>query len=268
MRRNGLFWGVVLVLVGGLLLLNTLGILQVNVWNVIWPIVLILIGAWIVFGVLGKGSTLEVENAAIPLEGAPQARIRIHHGAGRLNINGNAGAGNLVTGTFGGGLSYSKRPNGNGIELDMRPRWSDSWFMGMPWSWSMSRGYDWNVALNPETPMALRLETGAGESCVDLSNTQVTDLSLSTGASSTDLTLPQNAGSTRVRLEAGAASIKVHVPGGVAAHIRTQSGISSISVDQTRFLRNGNDYQSPDYATAANKADIDIQVGVGSVSVS
>src|SRR6266542_1869589 len=80
MRRNGLFWGVILVLVGSLLLLNTLGILQINIWNLIWPIFLILAGAWILFGVLNPSAGLEVENVSIPLADATQARIRMHHG--------------------------------------------------------------------------------------------------------------------------------------------------------------------------------------------
>ena len=41
-----------------------------------------------------------------------------------------------------------------------------------------------------------------------------------------------------------------------------------MTVDETRFPGFDNRYQSPDYETAANKVDIDIETGVGSVSVS
>jgi hypothetical protein len=269
MRQNGLFWGIVLILVGGLFLLNTLGIFSFNVWNLIWPFFLILLGAWILFGVFGVGGNrpLEVENASFPLEGAQAAVVRVQHGAGRLTVNGESAPGVLASGAFGGGLEYRQRKNGNTLELDLRPRWRDNFVFGIPWSWGNSRGYIWNVALSHEVPLSLRLETGAGESQVDLSDLNVTDLHMSTGASSTDLMLPAQARNTRVKLEAGAASINVRVPGGVAAQIRTQAGISSISVDQTRFPRMGNVYQSPDYATASNRIDLDIQMGVGSVTV-
>jgi hypothetical protein len=265
MRQNSLFWGAILVLFGAVLLLSNLGILQVNVWGLLWPLFLILAGAWVLFGVLRGGRPAPAEQATIPLDGATQAGVHIHHGAGRLTLSGSTAPGVLATGTFGAGLEYRKRANGNGVDLDMRSR-TNGWMWG-PWSWSGRGTYDWDMELSSEVPMSVRLETGASESDIDLTDMRVTDVYLTTGASSTTLTLPANAGNTRVRLEAGAASIKVRVPGGVAAQIRSQSGLSSVNVDQTRFPHNSNVYKSPEYATAANRVDIDIQVGVGSVDV-
>jgi hypothetical protein len=43
--------------------------------------------------------------------------------------------------------------------------------------------------------------------------------------------------------------------------------VSSTSVDQTRFPRQGSVFISPDYASALNKVDINVEVGVGSVNV-
>ena len=40
-----------------------------------------------------------------------------------------------------------------------------------------------------------------------------------------------------------------------------------VDVDKGRFPREGAVYQSPDYETAENKADIDIDIGAGSISV-
>jgi hypothetical protein len=59
----------------------------------------------------------------------------------------------------------------------------------------------------------------------------------------------------------------VNIPPGVAARLRTRGGLSSIQVDEMRFRRMGDVYQSDDYETAANRADIDIEMGVGSVTV-
>jgi hypothetical protein len=44
-------------------------------------------------------------------------------------------------------------------------------------------------------------------------------------------------------------------------------GLGSIQVDESRFPRMGDGYQSTDYATAENRVDLDIQGGVGSVHV-
>jgi hypothetical protein len=54
----------------------------------------------------------------------------------------------------------------------------------------------------------------------------------------------------------------------VAARIRVKTGIASVNVDSNRFPRqDGGLYESADYATAANRADITIDTGVGSVEI-
>ena len=87
-------------------------------------------------------------------------------------------------------------------------------------------------------------------------------------ASSTKVSLPANAGNTRVDIDSGASSLILHVPSGVAARIRVKSGIASINIDSNRFPRQeGGLYESADYASAANRADITIDTGVGSVEI-
>ncbi len=79
--------------------------------------------------------------------------------------------------------------------------------------------------------------------------------------------LPRAAGMTEVRAEAGAASLTFIVPSGVAARIRSRVALGSVHVDEARFPRVGDVYQSSDYAAATNRIDLDIQGGVGSVRV-
>src|SRR4030065_2413091 len=106
MKRSGLIWGAVLVILGIILLVDNLGLLDavgINLWDLIWPLLLILFGVWILWGTFGRQRTLESEQVTIPDEGASQAEIRFNHGAGRLAIAAGASAGNLVEGTFAGG---------------------------------------------------------------------------------------------------------------------------------------------------------------------
>jgi hypothetical protein len=44
-------------------------------------------------------------------------------------------------------------------------------------------------------------------------------------------------------------------------------GLGTTAVDQSRFPRAGDGYATADYTTAANRADIDLSGGVGSVRV-
>jgi hypothetical protein len=267
MRRGATFWAVILIVAGTLLLLSNLGIINVNVWGVIWPLLLIALGLFVLWGAFFGRSSVEAEEATIPLEGATQARIRVNHGAGRLHVEGGAGSSELLTGTFGGGLTQRVRRDGDRLDVEMRLPADVFPSFVFPWMWGTRNSLDWSFSLNGDIPLALRFETGAGEANLDLSGLLVTELRLETGASSTDITLPANAGYTKAKINAGAASAILRVPPGVAARIRASGGLASISVDRDRFPRQAGVYQSPDYETASNKVDLTIDTGVGSISV-
>jgi len=50
-------------------------------------------------------------------------------------------------------------------------------------------------------------------------------------------------------------------------HIRIESGLSGITIDEKRFPHSGSHYISPDFAAAANKVEINIETGVSSVTI-
>jgi hypothetical protein len=261
MVRGRIFWGLVVLLVGILLLLDNLGYFPgVNIWGLIWPVFLIALGGWILWNYFSKGSR-QVEHVTIPTEGAQRARIRFQHGAGRIDISAGTSQESLIEGDFGGGVDVSKHQSDVGVEIRLKVPGNIFAF-----DWSPGQSLDWSMRLNRDIPLTLSLETGASESRLDLSDLRVTDLELRFGAGSTSLTLPTNAGFTRVVIGSGVASLNVIVPQGVAARIHSSGGLSNISVSD-RFARNGNLYQSPDYENAVNKAEMDIEMGVGSVSI-
>ncbi len=260
MNRNSIFWGFILVLAGGVLLLSNLGILQADVWGLLWPLFLIALGAWVLWGRVFRRS-VQAENVAIGLEGASRARVRARHGAGRMVIRAGADVENLLQGTFGGGLNVDKRREGDLLNVNLSVP-----AQFYPFFWGPD-SLDWTFSLAKEIPLELDLETGASESRVDLTGLRVGDLRLKSGASHTEITLPDNAGFTRVDIETGVASVLLRVPSGVAARIRARGGLASINVDTARFPMLGDTYQSPDYDRAPNKVDLDIQTGVGSVDV-
>jgi hypothetical protein len=259
MRRNELFWGGALVLVGIALLFGI--VLRVNVWVVIGPLFLVALGLWIIWGASGRLGTVPAESATIPLEGATQARIELHHGGGLLTIGGGAGSGELLTGSFVGGLKQTVRREGERMDVDLHVAQG-----GWPWVWGTA-GLAWDMRLSPDVPLTLKLETGGGETRADLTDLKVTDLRLSTGASSTEVILPARAGFTRVKAGAGAASVRFRVPEGVAVKFEFEGGLATVNVDTNRFPRVGDEYCSPDYETAANKVDIEVDAGVGSVDL-
>ncbi len=258
MRRSGAFWGAILVVLGLLLLLDNLNLLPFRVWGVFWPAMLILAGGWILLGVFVRRSAA-AEEARQGLEGAAQARLTIHHGAGRLTGGGGAASGDLFSGTFVGGVEQQVTRAGDRLEVELRQS-ERGWWSG---PWTSDHGLDWGLRLTHAVPLTLELNTGAGETRLDLSQVRVTELTVKTGASSTEITLPAAAGHTRVVVEAGAAAVVLRVPEGVAARIDAGAAVGAVDVDARRFPGQ----QSPDFETAANRVEITARIGAGSLSV-
>jgi hypothetical protein len=268
MRRGSLFWGVIFIVVGGIWLLDQLDLIAgINVWNLIWPTLLIILGLWALLGATRSRRPIEVEQVTLPLEGAERARVRLKFGAGRLRVGAEVGPTELIDGSFGGGLDHHVKQEGDRLILDMRLPSQGFPDVILPWNWGRWAGFEWTFGLNGEIPLELDVDTGASEAQLDLEDLKVTDLRLNTGASSTEITLPAEAGFTKVEIDAGAASVRIRVPTGVAARIKTEGGLVGVDVDQSRFPREGGVYQSPDYVTAENKTELDIDIGAGSISV-
>jgi len=259
-RRGNLFWGSVLIVLAGLLLLKQMGVIVGDIFGYFWPLLIIAFGVWLIVGFFARNQPVEGKQVSIPLEGATSAYVKLDHGAGRLTLRSGAGSGEIVNGTFGNGLSYKSHVEGGRMEVKLRTS-------QQAWAWWPGESLDWDIRLNRDIPLSLKIDSGASASILDLSDLKVTDLDIDTGASSTELTLPANAGNTHVDIDTGASSLKVSIPSGVAASIRVKSGIASVNVNP-RFSRlDGGLYQSTDYSTAANRVDMTIDAGVGSIEV-
>jgi hypothetical protein len=259
-----LFWGGILIFFGVLLLLNNLGILQVNVWGLIWPLALILLGLQSLWSYTRRHNTQDAEVLTVPLNGASDAEIQIHHGAGRLQLRAGSDPAALISGEFYGGIQHNLTNQASGVRLDLRA--PADFMFGWP-MFGSSQGFTWDMSVNKDIPIRLKLETGASESNVDLSELRVTDFRIDTGASSTFLTLPANAGETRGQIHSGAASVDIRIPSGVAAHIEVKSGLAGINIDTMRFLKRGSVYESSDYMSSRNRIQLNIETGVGSVDI-
>jgi hypothetical protein len=251
-------WPVVTIVIGAVLLASTTGAIAQGPLEMLlqwWPILLIVLGAWFLFGAFFSRDE-PLETLSIPLEAATDASIRIKFGAGELAVM-RAQPGNLVDGRFEGGVVV-KREGPNRLELRQDTD------RGIPW---LERQSDWTAGLSGDIPLDLKVSTGAARADLDLSDLRVRSIELSTGASETRVRLPRNAGATFLKAQTGAASMVIEVPEGVAARIRSRMTLGTSDIDLVRFPREADGYASPDYATAANRADIEFSGGVGSVRI-
>ncbi len=258
--RGSLFWGIVLILLAIFLLGLQMGWLKGDLFGYFWPAVAILFGIWLLISAVGR-SRVETQTISIPRENATRARIKFDHGAGRLNIHSGAADPELLNGVFGAEMDYHSSLVGDSLEVKLRnaPQF---------WTWYPGRSLDWNVSLTRDIPLNLKIDSGASSTFLDLTDLKVTDLNIDTGASTTEVRLPASAGNTLVDIDTGASTVKLSVPVGVGARIRLKTGLASTNIDTNRFLRMDDGlYQSNDYASAANRADITIDSGVGTIEI-
>jgi hypothetical protein len=295
-RRSSLFGPVLLIGIGVLLLLNNFGIVDIDIWDLIfrfWPVLLIAAGLDLLFGrrsgagaiialvvilvVLagalawggGDLSAVAEDPAAQPilqeLDGAERAEITIAAGVGQLHLAGAPASGTLIEGTViphrnerivsdfkreGDTAIYTLESEGGRFIL---PGWG-----------GRSRGV-WDLRITQAIPVNLTVSTGVGESTIDLGRVQLSGLDIDTGVGETTITLPGR-GDFSAQVNGGVGEATVLIPDTIAARIRADAGIGSVNV-QGDYLRDGEEYISPDYETAEHKVELDIDGGVGSITV-
>lgn len=265
--RARTFWGLLIIGIGAVLLLERLGILPGNIWSYVWPLVLIAFGTVVLLASMRRrNAPVEVMNEAVPLGNAQTAHVRLQHGAGELYLGADDvtnGEHTLVEGSFGGGVESIVNNQGNRADVVLRsPVWR------APWDWFISNDrLNWDVRLTPVVPLDLDIDTGASRSQLDLTGLRVQTLNLHTGASAVQIGMPVRAGNTRARVESGAASVDIAIPPGVAAHIDGRIGVGELKVDQTRFPYRNGSYESPDFLSAPNRIELHVEGGVGAVTV-
>ena len=261
MRVNRLFWGIMLILLGALFLLQNSGLLAIDVWQVFWPLLLIALGLSVLLQRASSPAS-ETDRLDVPLRGASKARIKLRHGAGRLRLSRGASDDTLLSGEFEGGVQADVQPEGSTVKVALRQPSNLFPFTG----W-VGEGLKWEVGLNPRVVLTLDVEGGANDSYLDLSDLLVAELRLRTGASATRVIMPANAGMTEADIRSGAASVTIEIPADVAASIRTRGGLASIDVDQKRFPRQGEVYRSSGYDAAQNKIELNVETGVGAITI-
>jgi hypothetical protein len=262
MRRGSMFWGFILVLLGCLFLLQARGLIA-DVVGWFWPLVLILLGAWIVFERFLPRGDYNGETFSIDLQGAAKVDLDFDHGAGTVVLTGGAPAGVALTGSQAAGMDVSSHLSGDTLDVDLNAGPTFIPFIGPD-------SGEWRFQVTQEVPVNLKVDSGASNLDFDFTDVKLAFLGVDTGASSLKVKLPAHAGHTLVSVESGAASVEMIVPDGVAVRIRSEQGVSSINIDEKRFplvTSMGNLYQSPDFDSAANKVEINLEGGANSVKV-
>jgi len=293
-QRRGLLGPLLLILVGIALLLNQLDIWVVDwsrLWR-LWPLVLVFAGldiilsrtrlGGLVFLVLAvaavgalvfflaspgePGADYRRKTFSYPLEGVEAAVVRLDPGAARLEILPARTSRQLVELE----ASYdASRAHANIVEevslsgdvatVRLRGEGDAIQWLGSP------PPQQWRVWLSPEVPLRLEIDAGVGSTRLDLEDLSLTRLDLSAGVGSVWVALAGQ-GDYEAFVNVGVGSLIIEIPEMIEASIRVDKGLGSVNVGG-RYLLRGRYYITEGYESARSKVDLDIDGGIGSITI-
>lgn len=292
-RRPGqVVMATLFVVLGALFLLSNFGLLPPDWWRDLWrlwPLLLILIGAEIILGRVGgwgmglmvlvlaaialavglfvvfrpldfAGGVRAAERWVEPLGELKEAELSIDVGAGALNVMAlPTSSADLIdaeltydrSSWFGGRLSKSLQRSGAEGRLRLR---------------GGSGANDWNLKLSPNVAWDLTIDAEAVKAELDLGQLATRSLELKVGASDVTVRFPERAGRTIARIKGGVSNLSLEIPSGVAATIRIDSPLSTVDIDEARFMRRDGYYSAGDSA-APNSLELSLDIGVSRVRI-
>ena len=317
MRRGFSLFGLLLLALGVVLLLNTTRVLPFGIWRELvnyWPVLLVLVGVKMIVAsrapLVGVGAAALIVVGTVtaayfsmpqyesdepvrvtyvePLDDTEILRLGMGFTGGAVALASDAvgvSSSNpaLLAVDFGNWPAEAIRDQsgrvteiylstvGPGIEITTDDGYA--WDAPGPKTNVVESGIslgglvDWKVIISPEVELDLEITAGAADLDLDLRERNVRRVVVGTGASDIRILLPADAGRTHVKIAAGAAHVEIVVPEGVAARIENEIFLSSAQIDSERFLETYDGHQSPDYATASNRVDIEIEGFAADVTI-
>ncbi|MDD4859211.1 MAG: DUF5668 domain-containing protein [Dehalococcoidales bacterium] len=285
-------WGVFLLFLGIVFLLQNLKILPWGLWNVLWrfwPVLVIAIGLgillrhrnpWAVSGIillifltcLGIAYWQYTESPsyrggsksyAVPLNNLASAQIKIDFSAGKLT------AGNLSPSSLNLAEVNAGSGNGSGIIADFSSQGNAGNLQIA--TESVNRQFwdetNWRIELTRRIPLKLDIKSNVGDLNLDFSQLMLGDLQMDLNAGSCSLGLPPPMEKTTANIKANVANLEIMIPEGVAVRIKATGNLSNLVVDTSRFPKKGDYYVSDGYSTSPNRLEIELNCNIGRVEV-
>ena len=293
-RYRSFFWPALLILAGIVALLVNVGQIPVDrVFQVVnlWPLVLVVIGLELIIRRLLHGVTgdvaaalvvlLAIVGAATYVAVAPNpaanetldasgqlgdvqsASLEINAGAATIKISSDSDVG---TDLFKAHIAYSgTKPD---VTFDASSRKLTISQRGNNFLIFQSRRFELDLQINSKVTWAVKLNTGAATSTLDLSHVQLKSLSLSSGAARDEITLGPASEAVPVEIDGGALTVKIHRPQGTEASVDVSGGAVSLDADGRGLHGIGHQsYESPGFSNAANGYRIEINGGACTVTL-
>jgi hypothetical protein len=275
-RPPSLFWPLILIGAGVILLLSNLGYLPWQSWNVLWrlwPLLLVALGIDLLIGrrsmmgaifsallillliggavavvffaqnipalvELAQPAEWRTEHIEYPLTGVERASVTINWTSMPGYLSALHDSSNLIEGdiAYRGQLIFDVNVRGDQANVELDSHFSNPWFR--PFDFHNQEEELWDVRLGPNVPLDLTLDAGSSRCDFDLTDLQVRDLYLDVGSGSIDLTLPSDS-TLDARIDGGSGSLDIILPEGVGAQVVLDSGSGSFQPDERFRLVEG-----------------------------
>lgn len=294
-RLGGVFWGLLFMLMGGLLLLDNFSVVSVNFANLwqLWPVLIIVAGAsmlslrgWVgglLAFVLGAGLLVLV--AATVIENpwynvTPQVRVQTQQVAQggesanlqKLDVAVKAGAAEIDLSSSAGRRGVLARLESSHMTLGQSSR-TDGTTQYVTFTtdstnqlWLGNVKNKLSLDYTRSVPLALHFDIGAASLKGDISATKLRNLEIKAGASSIDLKLGTVLPEQDITFKTGASSVKLNLPKDAGVRVYTDDGLSSAEFAGVDKQSDGL-YQSPDFDASTAKITVRADLGASSFTI-
>ncbi len=290
----GIFFGILLVVLGGALLLGNYDLLPENLTISLsdllrfWPILIILLGLsflskgslfnkvvvliitlvitffalWVVFT---PNANVQERDLNVPVEeGVTRSEISLKLSAARINISGGA-EGSLITGTYrtsGPALGVDSRSDNETQMVELRAEGRE----GVLFDHFMTDPRYLDLRMLEDVPISLAIESGASSIKIDSSDFLMESLRLDSGASGINLVFGEMVDHTDVFVNAGASSIDITIPEMAGARVEFTGALANKNL--TGFVQIEEDiYESDNFEEADQTVFIRIDAAVSNVKI-
>jgi hypothetical protein len=289
-----LFWPFLLISLGGLLLLQVLGLLPVGLWEVLirlWPLLLIALGLDMLIGHRSRGRALLVLflssllliaalllaalRANLAPAGQTQPIIQSTHGVERAEVTIDFKSGELNLSALGGSVYLMEGQLTHGPLESLQQRYLVKEGVGrlnllqqqdlliIPF---VKESAQWDVHLTPDLPLTLDVRANRDNMNLDLSGLpHLTDLNLRTGEGAARVIFSVEA-SLRASLKTGDGAVTLTIPTDLPTRLTVNSDSTRLFAPP-RFSRVGRVYTTQNFSTAGPYLDLEVEGEGGEVNV-
>ena len=299
-RNRGLLIPLLLIAIGAIVVLANVGVLSSDVLlrlGDLWPLLLVILGLQLILNhtmprqqatLIGLGATVVIVIAAVAyatlapatnfgtrqanfsdrLAGLTAATLDLGYSGATVAIKGGT---NLDDSLYRAHVEYPGTDDPPTISLDHQ---SGTLAIDERSSFSPLRLFGAArrhavITLTDRIPWTIKISGGAANDHLDLRRLQLAKVEISGGASGLEAQLPSPKGTVLIDISGGLSNLTLRAPTGAQWRVAVSGGVSGLRINGSSYAAIGGDFeqQSPGYASASDRFDIEISGGASHVDV-